>query len=242
MNIFLLSWDVDECARWHGDKHVGKMALEGTQLLCNAWWFVGGEAPYRPTHMNHPCSVWVRMNVEHWIYLRQLVVALGAEFEHRFGKKHRSAELARKLPVPPLPHGRFIVPPLVVPEQYQWGSVPISYRLYYANDKKHLHQWTRREEPWWIEPKDDSERFDVEVRHPEPGTPLRGAVHVGLGSHYSPRFRVAWDEAAFTKWTKEMWRKKGIIRRDLRGKDLACFCCAGGCPGSVLAEIANGVG
>ena len=36
MNIFYLSHDVDECARFHVDKHVVKMILESAQLLSTA--------------------------------------------------------------------------------------------------------------------------------------------------------------------------------------------------------------
>lgn len=34
MNIFILDEDIDTCARYHVDKHVVKMILEGAQLLC----------------------------------------------------------------------------------------------------------------------------------------------------------------------------------------------------------------
>lgn len=150
MNIFFLSWNFDQCAKWHGDKHVGKMALEGTQLLCNAISSTGKPAPYKPTHMNHPCSVWVKESRENWVYLRQLVRSLGSEFEHRFGKRHKSAELAKTLIIPDLPSNGITRPPLVMPESYHSGSVIGSYRKFYISEKSHLHQWTNRDKPYWI--------------------------------------------------------------------------------------------
>lgn len=38
MNIFYLSEDLQQCAEWHIDRHVGKMILESAQLLCMALW------------------------------------------------------------------------------------------------------------------------------------------------------------------------------------------------------------
>lgn len=34
MNIFILDYDIDTCAKYHLDKHIVKMPLEGAQLLC----------------------------------------------------------------------------------------------------------------------------------------------------------------------------------------------------------------
>lgn len=38
MNIFVLHWKQRKAARWHVDKHVGKMLLETCQLLYTAHW------------------------------------------------------------------------------------------------------------------------------------------------------------------------------------------------------------
>ena len=237
MNIFWLSWDVDECARFHGDKHVGKMILEGTQLLCNAYWWYGLEAPYKPTHMNHPCSVWVRMNLRHWVYLRQLVLALGREYRHRFGRSHRSALLAAKLPLPPIPRTKFIRPPLVVPEAYQWSSVPHSYRLYYLNDKKHLHVWTRRARPWWVEPiPDPKERLEPMVIHPEPWEVVpRDSVVIGK----KPWVNYQGDPDRWVAKRMADPKLKADIRNGLRGHDLVCFCRLKRCPAELYLQIAN---
>tara|TARA_B110000902_G_scaffold234824_1_gene279713 strand:- start:148 stop:492 length:345 start_codon:yes stop_codon:yes gene_type:complete len=77
MNLFLLAITLKECAAAHCDKHCIKMILELTQMLYSAWWF-GRDVfplpeldplpndPYRPTHLNHPVSVWVRADPKHY--------------------------------------------------------------------------------------------------------------------------------------------------------------------------------
>jgi hypothetical protein len=151
MNIFILSWNTEECARLHCDKHVRKMILESTQLLCSAMHSCGMQGvPYKPTHMNHPMAVWVRMNTAHWVYLRRLALALCAEYTYRWNKEHACEAVIRSLEVPPLERRRaFCKPPLLVPDDCKRYSVPKSYRLYYLNYKQHLLQWTKRERPTW---------------------------------------------------------------------------------------------
>ena len=61
MNIFWLSTDVEEGARFHCDKHVVKMILEYAQLMSTAHVELdGSQVAYKPTHKNRPCAVWVR--------------------------------------------------------------------------------------------------------------------------------------------------------------------------------------
>ena len=60
MNIFMLHQEPQIAAQYHCDKHVVKMILESAQLLCTALNEAGVPMPYRVTHKNHPCSIWVR--------------------------------------------------------------------------------------------------------------------------------------------------------------------------------------
>ncbi|MCK4266680.1 MAG: hypothetical protein KAX31_05320, partial [Thermoplasmata archaeon] len=65
MNIFILSWIIDHCVKYHCDRHVIKMILETVQLLSTCHnvvnpekgekWHQEGKI-YKKTHMNHPCS------------------------------------------------------------------------------------------------------------------------------------------------------------------------------------------
>lgn len=43
MNIFILDNDIEKCAQYHVDKHVSKMILESSQLLCTAIRIHGGK-------------------------------------------------------------------------------------------------------------------------------------------------------------------------------------------------------
>ena len=76
MNIFYLANNVDDCAKYHMDKHVVKMPLETAQLLCTVHWVCGGEAPYKKTHLNHPSSIWARYSIENYRWLCKLGKAL----------------------------------------------------------------------------------------------------------------------------------------------------------------------
>ncbi len=69
MNIFILDEDITKSAQAHCDKHVVKMILESAQLLCTAVNYYAGEqvTPYKSTHMNHPCSIWVRESLANFL-------------------------------------------------------------------------------------------------------------------------------------------------------------------------------
>lgn len=95
MNIFVTSTCPEECARVLDDKRVVKMVLESAQLLSTAISFLNCpdlKAPYRVTHINHPCSVWAREGRGNYSWLLQHFEALCREYTHRFGKTHRCQE------------------------------------------------------------------------------------------------------------------------------------------------------
>ncbi len=69
MNIFALDTDPVTCAQYHCDKHVIKMILESVQMLSTTCSILGAEAPYKPTHANHPCTKWVRESWENFGWL-----------------------------------------------------------------------------------------------------------------------------------------------------------------------------
>jgi hypothetical protein len=93
MNIFVLDWDVKKCATYHNDKHVVKMILETAQLLCGVHWSIGSEAPYKLSHKNHPCSVWVRQDLNNYLWLCELGLELCKEYSYRYGKRHKTQEI-----------------------------------------------------------------------------------------------------------------------------------------------------
>ncbi len=103
MNIFFLSFDVDECAQLYCDQHVNKILLEIVQMLYTAWHKCGDitslqRAPRKKnsdqrgyksvSNPNHPMVRWVRSHNNNYKFTAKLGMALAIEFHHRFGKIH----------------------------------------------------------------------------------------------------------------------------------------------------------
>ena len=153
MNIFFLDFDVKKCAEYHCDKHVVKMILETAQLLCSVHHVTGGTAPYKLSHKNHPCSIWVRASLSNYLYLCELGLALGEEYTHRYGKKHKSVEVIEwcLLNRPNIHDVDFTSPPLAMGDEYKIGNDVIeSYRNYYKGAKSEIVSWKNRETPDWF--------------------------------------------------------------------------------------------
>jgi hypothetical protein len=154
MNIFALDKDPTKAARLLQDLHVGKMLLESCQLLCSA--HPVGTAPYRRTHINHPCSIWTRASLQNYRWLIAHAEALAAEYSHRFGKEHKSALVAKwcRIHEPDLPDAELLPFALAMPEAYRGQDAVVSYRKYYAAEKRTLRgqpaRWTGRATPRWF--------------------------------------------------------------------------------------------
>lgn len=151
MNIFVLDNEPEYAARFHCDSHVSKMTLETAQLLCTALHQLGIPAPYKSTHLNHPCSKWIRESRENYKWLWALGYELHKEFQFRFGKTHKSGLVIESLPVnttfPATPMTPFAQ---AMPVEYQGPDAVQAYRNYYMAEKAHLLIYTERESPWWL--------------------------------------------------------------------------------------------
>lgn len=159
MNIFYLDHNIEKCAQYHNDQHVRKQLIEYTQMLCTAMIMSGMPAPYRKTHYNHRCNVWVRENILHWRYLKLLVGELHKEYQYRFGKLHKSGIIAESLQEPNLPNRDWRNPPKAMPDYCKMPGTVESYRLYYnkekvvffVKEKEKPFTWTNRQKPdWWV--------------------------------------------------------------------------------------------
>lgn len=153
MNIFVLDTDIRTCARYHADPHVVKMILESAQMLCTVLIENGVQAPYRPTHRRHPCTLWAGRSLSNWIWLQGLALALNREFTYRFGKDrdHASAQVVMKLPRPPIPDVGLTEFAQALPEMYRVpGDAVRAYRAYYIGEKARIVRWTRRRRPRWF--------------------------------------------------------------------------------------------
>lgn len=170
MNLFLLSWDVEECARWHCDKHVVKMILELVQMLYTSWHMnmdtpVPGCAPLckatgnhgyrRLSNPNHPMARWVRESRWNYLFTVKLAAALCVEFIHRYSHPHGCSEhvvwLSRHVPTAGFSAvGRTPIPQCM-PDHYKCQASPITgYRNYYIGDKARFAKWSNRPEPEWF--------------------------------------------------------------------------------------------
>ncbi len=158
MNIFVLDRNPKIAARYHCDKHVVKMILESTQLLSTAHHVLGDGGPYRKTHTNHPCAVWVRNNWHHYIWVRDLLVSLLAEYTDRYGKRHKCEDVLFQVFFPPtgMSASDPVDPPQCMPDEYKGDDVVDAYRSYYIGDKSRFATWKTSAPYWYV-----TETFDV---------------------------------------------------------------------------------
>lgn len=166
MNIFFLSWIIEHCAKYHCDKHVVKMILETCQLLSTCHHVINPKLAeeltskskiYRKTHVNHPCSIWVRECKENYIWLTQLGLALCDEYAYRYDKQpsdhacySKLIFLMNNLPKLPENNGKLTIPKLAMPDKYKTEDPIYSYRLYYLNEKQRMLVWRKRGPAYWV--------------------------------------------------------------------------------------------
>ena len=153
MNIFVLDTDPYKCAVYHNDKHVVKMILETSQILFGVHWVEGGEAPYKLSHRNHPCSIWSRECIENYVWLCDLGLTLSKEYTHRYNKRHKSQDIIEWCydNLPKLRSNGDLTPfALAMPDECKVGDAVDSYREYYMREKRSLASWKMRSTPKWF--------------------------------------------------------------------------------------------
>lgn len=96
MNIFATSNDPEYCAKYLDNKRVVKMVLETCQLLSTAMNICGGIGPYKTTHINHPCSIWVRKSKGNYRWTLEHFEALLKEYTARYGKIHKCTQYIKQ--------------------------------------------------------------------------------------------------------------------------------------------------
>lgn len=104
MNIFILDEDPRMAAQHHADIHLNKMILESAQMLSTTAAVLLNEGKqveglYKPTHINHPCTVWLRESPHNIAWVVDYAVFLEIERQARFGPKlpeHKSLAVVKK--------------------------------------------------------------------------------------------------------------------------------------------------
>ena len=140
MNIFYLDKCPNKAARLQYNKHVVKMILESAQMLCTAHHVYGNpnDVPYKQAHLNHPSTVWTRENSLHYDWLYEHMLALGDEYNKRYGKNHLSIiKCLDPLAKHPenIPHEPFEQPPQCMPDEYKDQCSVQAYWNYYIGEK-----------------------------------------------------------------------------------------------------------
>ena len=147
MNIFVLDLCPTKAAQYQCDRHVIKMVLETAQLLCSAH----DEAPYKKTHMNHPCAVWARASMSNYRWLINHGLALADEYTARYGKTHKSREVIEWCAANPpmLLDYKMTEFAQAMPVQYKNADPVVAYRNYYICEKNKIAKWKHGNVPVW---------------------------------------------------------------------------------------------
>lgn len=162
MNLFYLSEDFEESARFHVDQHIIKIITETAQCLSVA---LNEKGLYKRTHENHVIVRWLRESASNIEWAANYGKSLFQEYLYRYNKPEKY-QTARKIfdialdnlqDFPAIQRTEFKV---AVPENARISDDPvIVYRAHYNKNKRHLffkkngaHRWTKREIPEWITP------------------------------------------------------------------------------------------
>ena len=203
MNIFFTDKDPEVAARNLCDQHVIKMILESAQLLCTAHRVLDGiklenleilrknkvrkvtryyledacrnDGLYKATHVNHPCSIWVRESSANYYWLYGHMRYLNSVYLERFGKTHKvfrepmcnnnnNLTLAGRLaslPINITSSKEISLPPLAMPDKYKEKSVTQSYKNYMIGEKITMGKRPAR----WTAPHDVPEWYIIDNPH-----------------------------------------------------------------------------
>lgn len=188
MNIFYLSHNTKECARFHTNKHIISQLKESCQLLSTAhrvldgkeyvdsssgrrikrWKLDSSYEPilYKATHINHPSAIWVRHSYDNYTWLHSLLVELCKEYTYRYGKMHKceTIGLVNTLSYAPfnIPVKVFTEPTPAMPDEYiVKGDSIQSYHNYYNGAKVKLFSWKNRSVPRFITTENNHESNSI---------------------------------------------------------------------------------
>lgn len=157
MNIFVYDLDHKTNAKYHPDSHIIKMPLEIAQMLSTTYRVLVGDSDrvYKTSHLNHPCTIWMRESYANFMYAIELFYALHDEWNERYGhnKIHASfnvVNFVEKLPKELFPK-QYLTPfAQAMDEKYRNSDVVKAYRDYFNGEKLHLAKWKNREVPKWV--------------------------------------------------------------------------------------------
>jgi len=165
----------------HADKHVSKLVLELSQMLCTAHRYLDGKLVegvktlsngnqrrykswvlhdsreqqlYKATHLNHPCTFWVRECDFNYMLTYNLFCELCFEYTRRYGRVHLcQTKLMEILGTPPdnIPFSTHATEfAQAMPIEYKIPGDPVqAYRNYYMGAKRDIVKWNHSPKPEW---------------------------------------------------------------------------------------------
>lgn len=112
--------------------------------------------PYKMTHINHPCSIWVRKTMANYLWMRDFTHRLCVEYTYRYERIHKTFDDALPFLMNPPnridPSNERTPFAIAMPDACKTiGDAVASYRTYYNECKSHLFAWRKRSVPFWIE-------------------------------------------------------------------------------------------
>ena len=134
------------------------MILESAQIVCAVANTLGIETPYKTTHYNHPCTKWARASHSNMVWLLELLGALNAEWQYRYGhtRNHKSYDVVDSINIDSLcmqlPQQELTPFALAMPDYISSRNTDAidAYRDYYVSEKANILAYTKREQPHWI--------------------------------------------------------------------------------------------
>ena len=153
MNIFVLDNNPYLAAHYLLDKHVNKMLLESSQMLCSI--YQPGSAPYKRSYYNHPCTIWTRSSKQNYEWLLTHAEGIAIEYAFRYRKDHACKKVINwcktNYHVLSLPDIGLTPFAQAMPDCYKNEDAVKAYRAYYIDAKADIATWTLPSvsPPWW---------------------------------------------------------------------------------------------
>ena len=113
----------------------------------------GITTPYKPTHIKHPCVLWVEKSYSNFLWLKELAIELNREFIYRYDrdKDHASIKVLKKLESHKFKDIGLTEFAQTMPDQYKFKNNPVrANRSYYRGEKAKFAKWTKRSTPYWM--------------------------------------------------------------------------------------------
>ena len=160
VNFFYLDKNTDKCAQYYCNKHVNKILIEITQLLCQVVRnYENIDPPYKKCKAIHPNLApyrWIENSISNFDWLLKLGFSLGNEYTHRYNKKHKSVLVLEWIKenypkyLPKKRKTKMIFTENMKVYQNFFNDIDAA-RYFYVDFKCKGDKWTNRNKPEWFD-------------------------------------------------------------------------------------------